>query len=204
MRSARSVSSRPVLERGRMPKRKLRQLMLDRRKTLSPETAEVLGLAVQQSFMATPEFGAAAVVGLYAPVHNEVDTSQVLASLLTSARAALYPAVVGDRLEFRRVTGSDRLHRGAFGILEPDEACEVVEPDRADMIVVPGIAFDMSGRRVGYGKGFYDRALHHLEKSGRLVGFCYDCQLVEEIAGEPHDVTMDLLITEKRVIRPRD
>jgi 5-formyltetrahydrofolate cyclo-ligase len=96
------------------------------------------------------------------------------------------------------------MHRGAYGILEPDDASEIIDPDRADLIIVPGIAFDMAGKRVGYGKGYYDRVLHHLEGSGRLVGFCYDWQLVKGIAGEPHDVTMDMLITEKRVIRPRD
>ena len=71
-------------------------------------------------------------------------------------------------------------------------------------IVIPGIAFDMTGKRIGYGKGYYDRTLHHLEGEGKLVGFCYDFQLVDAIAGEPHDVLMDLLITDKRVIRPRD
>jgi 5-formyltetrahydrofolate cyclo-ligase len=187
-----------------MPKRKLRQEMLARRKALSAEEARAAGLMIQRAFTATAEFAEARVVGLYSPIHNEVDTSEVLGMLLASSRSALFPAVTGDRLEFRRVTSPDSMWPGAFGILEPEAACEVVEPDRADLIVVPGIAFDESGRRVGYGKGFYDRTVHHLEGSGKLVGFCYDCQLVAAIVGEPHDVTMDLLITEKRVIRPRD
>jgi 5-formyltetrahydrofolate cyclo-ligase len=76
-------------------------------------------------------------------------------------------------------------------------------PQNADLIVVPGIAFDVMGRRIGYGKGYYDRALHDLEGEGKLVGFCYDFQLVDEIIGEPHDVTMDMIITDKRVVRLR-
>jgi len=187
-----------------MPKRILRQVMLARRRDISAEEARKSGLVIQQSFLASSEFVNSDVVGLYAPVHKEVDTSKVLTALLASSRAALYPCVNGDVLEFRRVVSPDRMRTGPFGILEPDSSCEIIDPDRADLIVVPGIAFDVTGKRIGYGRGYYDRALHHLEGSGKLVGFCYECQLVEAIAGEPHDVTMDLLITEKRVIRPRD
>jgi 5-formyltetrahydrofolate cyclo-ligase len=187
-----------------MPKRKLRQEMLARRKALSAEEAKRFGLMIQRSFIASAEFGKSDIVGLYAPIQQEVDTSEVLKRLLASSRTALYPVVNGDMLEFRRVDSSDRLRAGAFGILEPDDSCEVVDPAGAGLIIVPGIAFDTSGKRIGYGKGFYDRALHHLEGEGKLVGFCYDCQLVEAITEEPHDVTMDMIITEKRVIRPRD
>jgi 5-formyltetrahydrofolate cyclo-ligase len=187
-----------------MPKRKLRQIMLAKRRVLSAAEASEFGQVIQRSFIASAEFGRADMVGLYAPIHNEVDTSEVLKVLLASRRAALYPAVTGDVMEFRRVLDAGMLRRGTFGIPEPDASCEVIDPDLADLIVVPGIAFDTAGKRIGYGKGFYDRALHHLEGKGKLVGFCYDCQVVEAIAGEPHDVTMDLLITEKRVIRPRD
>ena len=102
-------------------------------------------------------------------------------------------------MEFRRVSGLDELVPGRYGIPEP--VGEVWDPVRADVIVVPGVAFDLSGHRIGYGKGYYDKALHRLEGLGRLVGFCYDFQLVEEIVGEPHDVTMDFIVTELRVVR---
>jgi 5-formyltetrahydrofolate cyclo-ligase len=103
----------------------------------------------------------------------------------------------------RRVSGQGDLVRGAFGIFEPARECPVHPAEEADIIVIPGIAFDTEGRRIGYGKGYYDKALHHLEGKGRLVGFCYDFQLVDRIAGEPHDVLMDMIITERRVIRTR-
>ena len=82
--------------------------------------------------------------------------------------------------------------------------CDAYDPCEADLIVLPGVAFDTKGKRIGYGKGYYDKALHSLEGQGKLIGFCYDFQLVDDIAGEPHDVKMDLLITEKRVVCPRD
>jgi 5-formyltetrahydrofolate cyclo-ligase len=76
--------------------------------------------------------------------------------------------------------------------------------DEADVVVLPGIAFDLKGHRIGYGKGYYDKTLHRLEGQGRLVGLCYDFQLVEMITGEPHDVKMDLIISEKRIVRPEN
>jgi 5-formyltetrahydrofolate cyclo-ligase len=198
------TSSEPVLNRGRMLKQKLRQLILARRRSLSALEAGASALIIQKAFIASAEFSRARTVGLYAPIQNEVDTTEVLIEALASSRTVLYPVVCGERLEFRRVLAPDRLCTGAFGIAEPDASCQVRDPQEADLIVVPGIAFDATGKRIGYGKGYYDKALHHLEGKGKLVGFCYDFQLVETIAGKPHDVTMDLLITDKRVIRPRD
>jgi 5-formyltetrahydrofolate cyclo-ligase len=187
-----------------MPKQKLRQTILARRRILSATDAEASALKIQKEFIASAEFKRARIVGLYAPIQNEVDTGEVLAAALTSAKTVIYPAVLGNGLEFRAVPALDMLRKGAFGIPEPDASCTIHDPCEADLIVIPGIAFDITGRRIGYGKGYYDRTLHHLEGKGKLVGFCYDFQLVEAIAGEPHDVTMDMLITDKRVIRPRD
>lgn len=182
-----------------MPKRSLRAATLARRRELTRQQVASQSLALQQRFFELPEFQAAKVLALYAPIHHEVETDAVATAALASGKTLLYPAVVGDDLEFRRVCALDRLVPGRFGILEPQG--DPVDPAGADLIVVPGVAFDLCGRRIGYGKGYYDRSLHRLERSGRLAAFCYDFQLVEEIAGEPHDVTMDLIVTELRVVR---
>lgn len=182
-----------------MPKRTLRTATLALRRELTPYLVNCHSLALQQLFLALPEYRQAQVVALYSPIHHEVETATVATRALAEGKTLLYPAVVGSELEFRRVRHLDDLVPGRFGILEPRG--EVWEPGQADLIVVPGVAFDRSGRRIGYGKGYYDKALHQLEGSGRLVAFCYQFQLVEEIAGEPHDVTMDLIVTEEQVVR---
>jgi len=178
--------------------------MLARRKALPVTAGRSASWLVQQALIETAEFAEAQVVALYAPTHNEVETAQVLHAALASAKVVVFPAVCPGGLEFRRISNPAAMRRGPFGIPEPDAGCPVFSPAEADLIVIPGVAFDLCGKRIGYGKGFYDKALHGLEGRGRLVGFCYDFQLVEEIAGEPHDVRMDLIITERRVIRPRD
>jgi len=185
-----------------MPKHKFRQMILVKRKALSATEVNSASLLLQQSFVASPEFSRAKVLALYAPIHKEVDTSKVLTEALATSKVVLYPAVSGEQLSFRRVTSTDELQRGAFRIAEPIVSCEVYDPREADLIVIPGVAFDLSGKRIGYGKGYYDKTLHAIEGQGKLVGFCFDFQLVEDIADEPHDVKMDLLFTEKRVIRP--
>lgn len=178
--------------------------MLARRRALSAFEAGAKSLLVQKAFIAAAEFAGAGILALYAPIHNEVDTALVFAEALADSKTVLYPVVSGEELLFRRVLNPDGLRKGAFGIPEPDAKCTMYDPGSADLIVIPGVAFDLSGKRIGYGKGYYDKTLHVLEGRGKLVGFCYDFQLVHEITDEPHDVKMDLLITEKRVIRPRD
>lgn len=182
-----------------MPKRAHRAAVLARRRELTASQVVSLSLALQRRFLELSEYRAAREVVLYAPIQGEVGTAEVAAAALSAGKTLLYPAVVGDDLKFCRVTALTELKPGRFGILEPDgPGCD---PAGADLVVVPGVAFDMEGRRIGYGKGYYDRSLHRLEGSGKLVAFCYDFQLLQEIVGEPHDVTMDLIVTESRVVR---
>lgn len=186
-----------------MPKRTLRQFMLKKRRELSVEERQVSGHLIQQSFMALPSFAKARVIALYSPIHGEVETEAVMAAALKEGKIVLYPVVCGDHLGFISVTDPEEMNKGAFGINEPCCRGANYLPGDADLIVIPGVAFDRFGKRVGFGKGYYDRALHTLEGSGRLVGFCYDFQLVDEIAAEPHDVAVDTIITEKRVLNLR-
>lgn len=182
-----------------MPKRALRVATLARRRELTPEQVSAHSHELQRRFLSLPEYREAATIALYAPIQQEVQTGLVASEALKAGKRLLYPAVVGSDMEFRTVEALSELAPGRFGIPEP--AGEARDTSETDLIVVPGVAFDFFGRRIGYGKGYYDKALHRLEGSGRLVGFCYDFQLFEVIAGEPHDVTMDLIVTELRVVR---
>jgi 5-formyltetrahydrofolate cyclo-ligase len=182
-----------------MTKRALRAATLAARRELTPQQVSAHSLAIQRRFLELPEFQRSAVLALYSPIHQEVETAVIANQALSAGKTLLYPAVHGSDLKFHRVAALHELVPGNYGIPEPTgDACN---PADADLIVIPGVAFDTYGRRIGYGKGFYDRTLHRMEGSGRLVGFCYDFQLLEEIVGEPHDVTMDLIVTESRVVR---
>lgn len=187
-----------------MPKRTLRQQLLARRRALAATERESASADIQRTLVAFPAFAAARVVALYAAIENEVETEEIFRAALSLGKEVLFPAVNGDILVFHRVTARNELHAGAYGIPEPTPACPVRDPRAADLLVIPAVGFDLSGQRLGYGKGYYDKTLHSLEGSGRLVGIAYDFQLVDAIAGEPHDVRMDVIITDKRVHYPRD
>jgi 5-formyltetrahydrofolate cyclo-ligase len=130
-----------------------------------------------------------------------VDTKIIMQHAWDDGKCIAFPAVVGHTLSFHEVPALSVLREGAFGILEPCPTCRSFSTEEIDVFLLPGVAFDLSGYRVGYGKGYYDKTLHRLENLGRLVGLCYDFQLVTEIVGEPHDVRMDVIITEKRIVR---
>lgn len=182
-------------------KKSFRQHILAERMALSSEAVSKGSRLAQRTLLESSEFAAARVVALYSPIRNEVETDEIFRTALVLGKKILFPAVSGSSLVFRAVTEQNDLKSGAFGIMEPRESCVAVPPGEADLIVVPGVAFDVHGRRIGYGKGFYDRVLHALEGGGRLIGICYEFQLIEEIVAESHDVIMDTIVTERRLVR---
>lgn len=183
-----------------MTKLILRKAILARRQALSAIEKSVADDAIQNVFLAMPEYLNAGSVALYLPINNEVSTAKVVTHALLTGKALFLPAVEGDAMDFRRINGLDDLVVGRFGIMQPGCGCNVANPKDIEMIVVPGVGFDLSGQRIGYGKGYYDRALHQSEGSGRLTAFCYEFQLVDLLEGEKHDVVMDRIITEHRVV----
>lgn len=185
-----------------MPKAGLRRKMLESRKALSADEYRRKSLVIQQRLISLEEYSRAKVLVLYSSIHNEVETQEVIEFSLNSGKKVILPAVSDGNLLFREIAEVSDMHKGKFGILEPRRTNMVIDLDQADLIVLPGVAFDLNGHRIGYGKGYYDKSLRHLEGQGKLVGLCYDFQLVEEIAGEPHDVRVDMIITERRIIHP--
>ena len=108
-----------------------------------------------------------------------------------------------DQMEFFRITDRAELAPGYQHILEPPGQTKRFLPDASipTLLTAPGLAFDRSGARIGYGKGFYDRYLGKIPAADRpyLVGLCFSCQLFEILDGQkPHDINMDLIVTERR------
>ena len=190
-----------VIFEGDMPKRALRATILARRRALSREQWQSASLSAQERLIAREEFKRATCIALYAPAHNETDTFLILSTAFGAGKRVLYPAVCGDQMVFRQVDGIECLREGCFGILEPCSTGCDHQADEADLIVVPGVAFDHAGHRIGYGKGFYDRFLQHPGRTAHLVGLCHDFQLIDgTIPAEPHDIRMEMIVTDQRVL----
>ena len=198
----RGNSVRSVLKESRMPKHSLRSQMLSQRRALSHEAWCASSRAAQLNLLSLDEYARAECVALYAPVHNETDTEMILCDALQTGKRVLYPAVCGHQMVFRPVERIEMLQEGAFGILEPYPTGVDHQADEADMILVPGVAFDLSGHRIGYGKGFYDRFLHHPGCTSQLIGLCHDFQLTDgAIPVDIHDIPMEIIVSATRIVR---
>lgn len=138
------------------------------------------------------------VVALSVPVDGEIDVTGTAAQLRSDGWTVVLPAVLDDRdMEFREWAANDELVRGRFRVLEPADG-PVLDPD---VVVVPCVAVDDKGNRLGFGKGFYDRALGG-DPRPMAVGVVFDEQVVAAVPAEPWDVPLELVVTPTRIIRP--
>jgi 5-formyltetrahydrofolate cyclo-ligase len=184
-----------------MPKRSLRSEMLARRSNLSVKQWQTASLMAQERLLRLESFQLARRLALYAPLQNEIDTAVLFAAACRAGKQVLYPQVCGEQLVFHEVTAAEQLRPGSFGILEPCQLNTADEPVALDLMVVPGVAFDLRGHRVGFGKGYYDRYLAGLQQLPFLVGLCHDFQLCAEVPAEGHDVRMHCLVSESRTVQ---
>jgi len=138
-------------------------------------------------------------IGLYSPVRNEVRTDSIFFKALELGKEVYSPKVTGSSLSFHRVFGLNELTPGKFGVPEPDSGAPSIEPRELDLLVLPGVAFDTAGSRLGYGKGFYDR-FSRVIPLGKRVGISYKFQLQKNIPTEGHDMNVGTLVHEQGII----
>lgn len=184
-----------------MPKQSLRSRMLALRNALSADDCQAASIRAQRRLVALEPFQQAKQIGLYAPLRNEIGTSLLFQEAHAAGKQVFYPRICGELLSFHEVFDLEQLQRGRFGIHEPCPAEATVEAPRLDLIVVPGVVFDLQGHRIGFGKGYYDRFLAGLQPLPVLVGLCYDFQICPAVPAEGHDIRMHYLVTEVRVVR---
>lgn len=132
-------------------------------------------------------------VYLYLDIRGEAGTRRILEALWARKVSTALPRVEGDRIRFYTVTGFGEVAPGCMGILEPSEQCRRAE-DRKALVIVPGVAFDVQGRRLGYGGGYYDRFFAQEPEHPRW-GLAYAFQLMEKLPAEAWDKRVDRVIT---------
>lgn len=193
----------PSADELRARKRALREVKLAERRALPPNEAMQRGIAAQEELLALDAYRKARVVHSYVGVKaNEVRTERILLETLRSGRRLVVPRIAGDDLEHREIRSLSELRAAAFGLLEPSASAPSVDPAEIDVVVVPGVAFDRSGGRLGLGKGFYDRFL--AVTRGVKAGLLYSLQVVDEVPMGEADVRVDVLVTEHGVIVPSE
>ena len=176
----------------------LRRSVRDARRAMTPEQRREASGDVCSRLRLLPELLTTRVVLVYAAANSEVDIEPAAIELRRRGVRTFYPRVRGEDLDLVPVRDTDPLVAGHRGIREP--VGQAADPTLVDAVVVPGVAFDLRGRRLGQGGGHYDRVLPRIGDALR-VGVAFACQVVPRIPDEPHDITMDVLITDRVVHR---
>lgn len=177
-----------------MDKTEVRKMMRERKRAVPPEEKLRRSRVIQQRLEQTPQFAAAKVVLLYWSMSDEVQTHEMVEQWYRQ-KTVLLPCVDGDDLRLRQYTGPECMVSGEqFGIGEPTGE-EWTDLAAVELIAVPGVAFDREGNRMGRGRGFYDRLLKSTPNATK-IGLAYDFQMMDAIPTEPHDVKMNLVITD--------
>ncbi len=172
------------------------------------EDKDALSRQIVARFLELPEYAAAKTVMFYVDVRTEVRTRHDLQTALDSGKKIVVPWCLDGELELFHLERLDELETGMYKILEPrSELREVesksVDVDELDLVMVPGVAFDRRGARMGHGKGYYDKLLQHARPDAPLVALAFECQLFPEIPTEDHDIFMDRILTEKATYQGR-
>lgn len=185
-------------------KARIRGLTLEARAALLAEERARLSAAICARAGALPEFTRAATVMLFASFGSEVDTGPLIAQALNDGKRLCLPRVLKPRLmaAYRVTDPSVDLAPATWGILEPRDGLPQIPPSAIDVVIVPGVAFDATGRRCGYGGGFYDAYLPGTRRGTPRIALAFDLQVVDDLPCEAHDLAVDIIVTETRVSRP--
>lgn len=183
-------------------KKELRRYYSEQRGGLESLTVKYASFKICEHLLDLIQRRRADTVLLFYPIKNEPDLRHLVEIFNREGISVGFPISVTDpvSLDFRRVERIDDMEVGAFGICEPSKTAPSVEIGSRTVCVVPALAFDREGYRLGYGKGFYDRFLADFE--GLSVGVTYDALIVDELPRDKYDLCVDMIITQGGVILP--
>lgn len=153
----------------------------------------------EKAFMNSSIYKDSKYILIYFPIKSEPDTLLIIKDALDNNKFVFLPKVLSDdTMNFYKIDSLEDLSAGSFGISEPET--DVEYNNQPAICIVPGLAFDGNGNRLGYGKGYYDRFLYN-RKNIVKAGFCPECNYVDSLPSEDTDITMDYIIVDDKIIR---
>lgn len=182
-------------------KKDIRSQYIKKRDALSQEEVNVKSDKILYQLFNMTEYKDAKYILLYADYHNEVATNKIFEDARQRGKKIYFPKVFGQEMEFYSVDSLEELRFGYKGIREPQEnpiKRFFYKKQDTTIMIVPGVAFDMKGYRVGYGKGYYDKYLSE-KKMISTFALAYAFQILEHVPSDAHDIKMDKIITEELV-----
>ena len=184
-----------------MEKIALRKKFLKTRDKLLEEKRILKSIAIKEKLLSIPEYKRAKVVMFYCSIQSEVMTNEMIESALSNKNKIIcVPKIFTKerKMDAVEINENTCFEKGNFDILQPFDG-KVIPKKEVDLIVIPALAFDFYGNRLGYGKGYYDKFLKGIKAV--KIGIAYDFQIADKLPKEEHDIKIDVLITEKRIVR---
>ncbi len=178
----------------------LRKSIKAKRLEMTAEEVRIKSSLAQQNFLSSKIYQDAECIMLYMPIGNETHTETVISRAFNDGKYVVFPVTNPKTGEITAYFANQDtcFKKGAFSVNEPISMQEAL-PSQIDVVLVPGIAFDRKGNRIGFGKGCYDRFLSNI--SALKIGFCYDLQICNEFESDAYDIKMDFLVTETEIIK---
>ena len=180
-------------------KKQIRKELLRKLNSQAREKALKKSSIIKEKLFSLPEFKKSKFVMLYASKSNEVNTKTIIDEALKMGKRVVLPRCTSQKgivpKEIRN-THTD-LEKGIYGIRQPRECQRSLQPRKINLIVVPGVAFDKQNRRLGRGKGYYDRFLKKLPRNKISIGLAFDFQIVENLPEDSHDIPVSKVITDR-------
>ena len=183
-------------------KKALRKKIIAERNTLTDDMIYARSSSITRRLIGDDEFIDSSVIMTFVSYKTEVRTWELMDLVISSGRALAVPRVEGDVIRFYLVQDPEDMEPGCMGIMEPKDHCkEYIPPEGASgvLMITPGLAFDETGRRMGYGGGYYDKYFEQ-HPGLRKAALAFDLQIVDAIPTEETDVKVDLIFTETRKI----
>lgn len=180
----------------------IRSYIAERRSALSDVEVIEKSSRISKNLSSLDSYKHSKSIALYSPILNEVRTRSIFYEALGFEKEVYFPRVNGSSLDFHRIHNLEQLKVGKFGVLEPQSHLFKADIEQIDLFIVPGLAFDNSGNRVGYGKGYYDGALRNIPEINK-VGLCYSFQILDSVPADKNDQKVGTIVTEQGIVFSR-
>jgi len=175
-------------------KERIRKEILEKLRNQKPEKRFQKSKTIKEKLFLLKEFKEAKNLICYVSLKEEVDTFGIIKEALKSGKRIFAPVIDGDQLGISEIKDLDKdLQKGPLGVLQPNKKEQIRE--KIDLVIIPGLAFDKNRARLGRGKAYFDTFLKDLSKSVKTVGLAYDFQVLKSIPVTPHDIPVDIVIT---------
>ncbi len=186
-----------------LAKKNLRKKLIALRDALPENQRNVKSRVIASKFLNIKNYEEAKNILLFYPFGSEIDTRLIIFDALQKNKKVILPKIIAKKYIELYFVGDlkKELKPGTYNIMEPSSLCQRAFPEEVDLAVIPGVCFDKNFNRLGYGGGFYDQLIPQLRKMTLKISPCFDMQLVENIPVYAYDMKINVIITEKKILK---